>query len=819
MSIQDLQQNPQDVSNFYLANIYQATISPSGSNISSSLPVSPPPFSPPTYAVWVNALWFMSLVISLTCAFLAILLQQWARRYLKVTHSRLSPDKRAHIRAFFAEGVEKSLLPVAVEILPALLHISLFLFFTGLVVFLSNVNLTIFKLVLSWVGVCVALYGCVTVMPIFRHDSPYYTSLSSLVWPIVTGFAFVPSFVGALLLYQVVRWRRGGKWLADFAVRCPDMLSQGMQKTVEEAALERSSEIVNRAFMWTFDSLDEDHELERFFSGLPGFCSSKVVDDPLPGLTEIERWKLHNALSGLLDRTFASALLSAPVKQRRAIICAKAANPHLPDAFGVLTVILYNYHFTGPVASEIVQILAGRGNNIDDGNLDSQVVIYKLITNVQLHDDFWFILVSNTLGVREAVLRDYAAHGDSLSLAILIHATRQQFTQFGKSSWPEDAFSFILKAASQFDVQDTSPELRNEFCALWNQIVRKAQNDNKHWMAFTTLGPIRNVYIALHQHTDSAPTRFSASTDDEDFILRRSSSYPVCTIPGHHVDSTAHIHDDNAPTTSVRTAPHGHDNIALVPSLPSRSPDTTYVSAHAPLRVDESTTEVPPLDNSVSPALTTPASHCVPSTSPNPVTTLVILEDIDALPGAMEVSTPELSASPPLSKSKSSTCPPDVVAVEHVAVSHTASGDLNAPSSAPHAPVLDDILLTGLLLPSDSAVTGSDRAFLSLESDLSKLAPTPRGPSPSLLSSAPDRDAIAEEEAGTKAVLRNEHEEDVPHSFSAIHEGTMATANISSRSPSPQPIADVAIAASLPRRSLDAERTCEPSPHGQYDIV
>ena len=116
MSIQDLRQNPQDVSNFYLANIYQATINPSAPNISSSLPASPPLFSPPTYAVWVNALWFMSLVISLTCALLATFLQQWARRFLKVTHSHLSPDKRARLRAFFAEGVEKCLLPFAVEI-------------------------------------------------------------------------------------------------------------------------------------------------------------------------------------------------------------------------------------------------------------------------------------------------------------------------------------------------------------------------------------------------------------------------------------------------------------------------------------------------------------------------------------------------------------------------------------------------------------------------------------------------------------------------------------------------------------------------------
>jgi hypothetical protein len=111
MSIQDLQENRQDTSNFYLANIYQAIADPNSTNIPSPPPASPPPFSPPNSAVWVNALWFMSLVISLTCALLATLLQQWARRYLKITQPRYSPHKRARIRAFFAEGVEKCLLP------------------------------------------------------------------------------------------------------------------------------------------------------------------------------------------------------------------------------------------------------------------------------------------------------------------------------------------------------------------------------------------------------------------------------------------------------------------------------------------------------------------------------------------------------------------------------------------------------------------------------------------------------------------------------------------------------------------------------------
>ncbi|KAH9045865.1 hypothetical protein EDB83DRAFT_1549452 [Lactarius deliciosus] len=46
VSIQDIRPNPQDTSNFYLANIYQTLADP-GSNVSSPLPASPPSvFSP-----------------------------------------------------------------------------------------------------------------------------------------------------------------------------------------------------------------------------------------------------------------------------------------------------------------------------------------------------------------------------------------------------------------------------------------------------------------------------------------------------------------------------------------------------------------------------------------------------------------------------------------------------------------------------------------------------------------------------------------------------------------------------------------------------
>ena len=214
--------------------MYQATIKP---NASSSLPTSPLPFTPPNYAIWVNALWFLSLVISMTCALLATLLQQWARRYLKVTQPRYSPHKRARIRAFFAEGIDKFLLPWAVEALPTMLHLSLFLFFAGLAVFLWHVNLTIFKLVLSWIGLCTALYGCVTFIPVFCHDSPYHTPLSLPVWHFVTGIRFLTfrTLKWITLYFDYFSWAAYSRF-RDLAESYSRLIARGMLKMAEETA-------------------------------------------------------------------------------------------------------------------------------------------------------------------------------------------------------------------------------------------------------------------------------------------------------------------------------------------------------------------------------------------------------------------------------------------------------------------------------------------------------------------------------------------------------------------------------------------------------
>ena len=643
--------------------------------------------------MWVNALWFLSLVISLTCALLATLLQQWARRYVKITqsHDTQAPHKRARIRAFFSEGVAKSLLPWAVDALPTLLHISLFLFFAGLAVFLCNVDLTIFKLVLSWVGLCVAVYGYVTCMPLFRHDRPYYTPLSSPAWHIVTGIQF--------LFYRFVRWSwhkfnlGNYRTYLDLENSYRKSLVRGMQKTAEETALKSPSEIDTRAFMWTFDCLDEDHELEGFFSGLPGFRSSRVVDDPLPSLTEEENWKLYRGLRGLLDRTLSSDLVPAPVKKRRAMICAKAADPeHTPRAC-IIHAISFKYLHSGPVATAIANILRELGHGSNDMYSDeineilAQLRISTIITERQSHDDSWCIFASNLLGIPEASLRDYAAHGDdNWSLVKLIHSVRLQFTLYRKLDWSAMQFWSALATASNFDVKDTSPELQHKFCALWNLIVNKAQFSGDRETASEILRPIRNIYLALHQGTYSAPTQFTASTHDDHDILRQPFSYPVCKVRDHS-DSTP-IHDDVVSTTPARAILHAPSVPAFVPSL--TSPDPPSSSTHAALPIIETPTHPFPLDNQISVPVSTQVIDQTTTEGRRIPTTLLS-------PVATNPSRTTQSVSSPSSKSNLSAYPPARITAGCTEFSCTSSPvDLNVLSlSSP--PVLDAALPTGML--------------------------------------------------------------------------------------------------------------------------
>ncbi|KAI9458613.1 hypothetical protein BJY52DRAFT_1416389 [Lactarius psammicola] len=694
---------------------------------------------------------------------LATLLQQWARKYIRVTQPRFSPHKRAQVHAFFSEGVETLHLPWAVQILPTLLHLSLFLFLAGVVVFLGQVNQTIYKLVLTWACLCAALYGCITFVPIIRHDSPYYTPLSSSVWFIVNGITFV--------VLRALRWPRNlwsyevFKRLRESEERYRQALLQGMQRTVDGTAQNSPSRVDGRVFMRTFDSLEKDDELELFFMGLPGFRSSKVVADPLPGLTRLEKRRLFEELLELMDRTLSSDLLNEKIKNRRAMICAKAINPaDISGAFRwILDRILTDDQYDGLKTADFGHIVRRWGISANKRTaITVQTIVSVILVRARKRDLSWFILATEQLGVSEPVLRRYAVSDNSVSLANLIHITRGLFSLLGEE-YPLRLGPIVLEAVSKFDIQDTSLELQRDFCALWNQIVARGGSLD----AREILKWIRNVYVDLHKGTDAAPTHFSESTGDLDWVLDRPSSYPSCHVPDHHPDSTPHIHQATASTTIARATLH--DNTALVPAPLASIPSAPSTSVPAPLRVDENITYVPPLDNhtpvpvSLHPAHpTTVEDHHIPTTSSDPTSANATQGGLDTLTRTMPHFTLETSTpTPPLV----STSPPSSISLQHNADPRTSSGVPDFPPSPP-IPVPENIFPTGPPLSSDSPVTRSDHAHSLPESHSSMLGTAPRGtPQPT---SVPGLGAAAEGGGSAKAILHKDKDALAPSLSSRV---------------------------------------------------
>ncbi|KAI9439753.1 hypothetical protein H4582DRAFT_2075124 [Lactarius indigo] len=142
-------------------------------NVSTGAPVvvqSSHPFKAPASIVRVNVMWFLSLIFSLSCAFLAALMEPWARRYLEYAQHSGVPRKRARIRAYMSEGVEKFRLSQTVEeisLLLLLLHTSVFLFFAGLIDFLLPVNEVVAFSALGCIVVFASIYAISALSPGF----------------------------------------------------------------------------------------------------------------------------------------------------------------------------------------------------------------------------------------------------------------------------------------------------------------------------------------------------------------------------------------------------------------------------------------------------------------------------------------------------------------------------------------------------------------------------------------------------------------------------------------------------------------------------
>ncbi|KAJ7639939.1 hypothetical protein DFH06DRAFT_628719 [Mycena polygramma] len=204
-------------------------------------------FHPAPSSLICNALWFISLSLSITCALLATLIEQWAREFLHRTERKPSPIQRAQIFSFLYFGVRRFGMHSMVDLIPLLLHVSLMLFLAGLVAFLLPINHIIMGLIAAILAGFLAVYGILTVLPAISLDSPYRTPFSNLVWRLIHK---LPSS----LLPR-----------STSSSASPSTMDDAMV----EMALQPSEIRDQRALSWTLDSLTDNAEFLPFLESIP----------------------------------------------------------------------------------------------------------------------------------------------------------------------------------------------------------------------------------------------------------------------------------------------------------------------------------------------------------------------------------------------------------------------------------------------------------------------------------------------------------------------------------------------------------------------
>ncbi|KAF8493460.1 hypothetical protein F5888DRAFT_827922 [Russula emetica] len=145
-------------------------------------PQGPAAFSPTVSILFVNALWFLSLVIAIVSAFYVMLVQQWIRRYTQTLADLKLTTDQERVRSCLFLGTQKYKMSHAIGLIPLPLHISVFLFFSGLIVFLFTISNAIAIVITVAVVLIGLLYAGLTILPITDDVCPYFTPMSDVWW-------------------------------------------------------------------------------------------------------------------------------------------------------------------------------------------------------------------------------------------------------------------------------------------------------------------------------------------------------------------------------------------------------------------------------------------------------------------------------------------------------------------------------------------------------------------------------------------------------------------------------------------------------------
>ena len=427
----------------------------------------------PSDSRFVISCWLLSLLLSISCALVALSLRRWAKPRTWVISPRYSLLEQARLRTLLADRTERLNFAFLVGTLHGLVHISFSVFLFGLLACLSDLYLP-FTLAILWIVLSSLVYAYFTALPLSRTTHPSPSPLINFV--VVAIFGFYHGI--ARLLYLVTLLIRDGE-ATQKIVNPPSNRSLnwylGFTKFAEEKIRELASYLDDEVLRRTFDLLRSDDDLEQFFKAIPGFLASEIVYNPRRSLDILGQQRLAEALVGFCNRTVSSNRVSESVKGWRLIVCIWVIEAAELSVAVPWILHLFSRDLSG--VSGLVEISHSLGIR-RHGNAAplAQVIIARIISINDERDERWSTLAMNELGISVDVLRHYLTHGDSIILANLIHITRRFFHGLRQCDFVFTRMLInVLPSVSKFNISNTLPELQHEFCALWNEIVEQAR--------------------------------------------------------------------------------------------------------------------------------------------------------------------------------------------------------------------------------------------------------------------------------------------------------------------------------------------------------
>jgi hypothetical protein len=295
--------------------------------------------SPGIAMVWVNAMWLISLVLSLTCALIATLLQQWARRYIETPKSSNVLRHRARVRSLLLTGTKLYKIPLIVEMLPTLLHLSVYLFLAGLVITFHTINKKVAIAVDVAVGVSGLAYLALSILPCVDVRCPYRTPISQILWyPCRAFLSFAAPFLDRFILGFREHLNQPAQSSGLSASNHSQYSSYGLEKSIFYRAVMTLGDGDRGRVTWLFNqlALGDRHTFLKFAASIP----RHKIPDLIPSIaSESFRESLLVLLRTVVGiRPDLVAWLDSDVHRRSLLVClhaichvVKFTAPTIPD--------------------------------------------------------------------------------------------------------------------------------------------------------------------------------------------------------------------------------------------------------------------------------------------------------------------------------------------------------------------------------------------------------------------------------------------------------------------------------------------------------